>query len=108
MVKQSMTSYTQLGLYAYDTIAGPNPVFQAGTHIIEFKGDPLTDVDVLDKYHKIHHDTQLAPHTHPEILKHLRDHLLTTKSSQKYNDGSFMRTVASIAHHSANPNADIV
>ena len=108
MVKQSMTSYTQLGLYAYDANAGPNPVFQAGTNIIQFKGDPLTDADVLDKYHRIHHDAQLAPHTYPEILKHLRDHLLTTKPSQKYNDGSFIRMVASIAQHSANPNADIV
>ena len=50
MLKQSMTSYTQLGLYAYDSNTGPNPVSTAGTYI-EFKGNLFTDADVLDKYH---------------------------------------------------------
>ena len=63
---------------------------------------------MLDKYHRIHHDPQLAPHSLPKILKHLRDHLLTTDANQKYNDGSFIRSVPSIAQHSANPNANIV
>ena len=62
-----MTSHTQLRLYAYDSNAGPNTVFTTGADIIEFKGDVLTDADVL-KYRIIHHGAKIAPHTLPEIL----------------------------------------
>ena len=96
-----------LGLFANNIDAGATTVFNTGDHIIEFKGDPLTDADVLNKYGRVVHHPFPAAHTLPELLKHLIHHIRTT-NNQRYNDGTYIRTVASICQHDVNPNADIV
>ena len=40
-------------------------------------------------------------------MKHLI-HYVRTTNNQRYKDGTYIRTVASICQHDPNPNADIV
>ena len=56
MVKQSMTSYTQLELQVFYANVAQNFVFRIKAENQEFKGDPWTGADVLHKYNRIHGD----------------------------------------------------
>ena len=83
------------------------PVFNISDHTIKFKGDPLTDADVLYKYKHVVNHPFPAAHTLPEIMKHLIHHIKTT-NNQCYKNVTYIRTVASICQHNANPKADIL
>ena len=52
-----------LGHFANNIGAGATPVFNIGDHIIEFKCDPLTDADVLNKYGRVVNHPFPAAHT---------------------------------------------
>jgi len=100
-IRQTFTTYpnterrTELGLFALSKEGGV--VFRAGDDIMDFLGDELTMAARQARYRNVEKTRYLI-----HLIQDSRN-----KHQIVYNDGTFLRTVASLAQHSDHPNAEI-